>query len=147
MSKPIDKFMEDESCLFKDFSEYWHYTRCLTQLQRDLVFASLSPRQQHILKTSYNQGSWEDVVIRDSIDKIIDQIRTEFGFDMIEVRSRVLRGKNVYLPRVVWEYLSEELAEYPTAHTLYVLGGISSISCKSNNEVVLVIKAGSDIRE
>lgn len=139
------KSLECNNCLFKDFSEYWHYIKCLTKFQRDLVFASLLPKQQNILRASYNQGAWEDVIIRDNIDRILDHIKIEFGIDIILSRCKALKGKSVFLPRVVWEYLIKQLEGFAQSHKHYVLGGIFAVNCKSNNDVVLIVKSGSNV--
>ena len=143
----ISKSLANDSCLFKDFSEYWHYTRHLTQFQRDLMFASLSSKQQNVLRSSYKQGAWEDIIVRDNIDSVLNHIKAEFDIDIISSRCRALRGKSVFLPRAVWEYLIKQLEGYAQSHKNYVLGGIFAVNCKSNNDVVLIVRSGSNVTD
>jgi hypothetical protein len=87
------------------------------------------------------------VVARDNIDRVLEQIKNDFGIDMIMSRCKALRGESVFLPRVVWEYLIKQLEEFETIHKNYVLGGVEGVVCKKNNDVLLLVKTGSNVED
>jgi len=145
-TRPVKK-SSDGNGTFKDFKEYWHFTKCLNQNQRDLIFASLPPKQQHLIKASYNRGGWGDVIMRDAINKVINSVKAEFNCDMLSVRCRVLSDKSVYVPRDAWDYFVSEMEKFSIEHSYFVFGEIRGIVCKSNTDVVLVVKNNSLVEE
>ena len=145
-TQPVKK-SSDGNSIFQDFREYWHFTKCLNQNQRDLIFASLSPKQQRSISASYNKGGWGDVIMRDAINAVIDSIKVGFGCDMISIRCRAISGKSVYMPRMAWEHFINEMENFSIVHSRFVSSGIRGIICKNNPDVVLIIRNDSPLEE
>ena len=137
----------EDDRVFKDFREYWHYTKSLDKNHRDLIFASLQQGQQDTLRASYRRGGWEDVIVRDTVNRAVDGIKKEFGYDMISVRCRVMAGKSVYMPRIVWEHFNQEMQKFSAEHALFVTGGIRAVACKQNADAVLIVRNDSPVEE
>jgi hypothetical protein len=129
------------------FPEWYHFTRCLTKQQRDVLFDSLTHPQREKITQTLHKGGWMDVVMRDRLNDFVDFVQREYGFNLIDIRCKVLKGKSVYLPKVVWDYISFELDEYMTQHRHFLVGGIRGVIQKKNNDVVLLVRADSHTEE
>jgi hypothetical protein len=127
-----------KSPLFKDFSEYWYYARFLTDEHKRVIFNSLPLEQQKNLTTSYERGKWDEVFRRNVINEILDDIKEKYKYDLIDIRTKILKGKSVYLPAKFWKIITEELGQFDPKYTQYVLGGIRAERCAVNNDVVLI---------
>ncbi len=128
-----------DSPVFKDFSDYWYYARHFSNYQRKLISENLSNIDQKNLKESYSKGGWEEVLFRNSIFEILDRIKEEYKYDMIEIRCKVLNGKSVYVPKKYWQFIKNELQRFPDKCTFFAIGGIIGVECKENKDVILLI--------
>lgn len=131
----------------KGFGEYWHFARHLTKSQQDQLFDSLPHDQREKIRASLHKQGWIDVVMRDRLSKLVDHIQSEYGYNLIDVRCKVLKGKSFYLPRTIWEYILFELQEYPAQHKIFLVGGIKGVACKQNSDVILLVRQGNQIEE
>ena len=114
-----------KSCsIFQDFNEFWTYTKSLSNHQRNTLFSSLPSKERRKLETSYKQGGWEDLFMRNSIDSIIDNIKKEKEIDLLKIKSQAMRGKCTYIKYSDWKKINDSLSKYSTNHLRYVLGDI-----------------------
>jgi hypothetical protein len=74
----------------------------------------------------------------------LDNLKEKYKYDIIDIRSRVLRGKSVYLPTKFWEVLQEGLNQYKQDSVRKFTVGIKAIRCKVNKDVVLLVSSASD---
>lgn len=125
--------------IFKDFCEYWYFARYLSENQRTTVFNSLPSDQRKYLNSSYRRGEWNDVLLRNKIDEVIDELKDKYGYDLLELRIKVFAGKSVYIPTKFWEIVFEEMDKYDQRYTQYIMAGIKDIQCKENPNVTLLI--------
>ena len=138
---------DDSNLLFNSFDEYWHYVKYLTENQRDILFNSLSTKQQQKIKKSYQHGGWHDLIMRDELDAIADNIQEKYGVNLIELRCRALRGKSVYVSLDFWYDINTMLQKYQESHKYYLIGEIEAVVCKENQNVVLLVKEDSGIED
>ncbi len=124
--------------VFKDFHEYWYYAKYLSEQQRKIIHDSLPVNQQNFLKKSYNKGSWSDVFYRNKINKIVDELKERYGYDLVEIRSKVMKGKSIYLPTKFWEIVEEQLSQYKLKDVKYIMSGVGVEVCKENSNVTLL---------
>jgi len=130
--------------LFKNFVEYWHFAKDLNESQREIIYKSLPPEERSRISKSYRRGRWEDVFARNAVDSFLDDVKDKFGYDLIELRSQVLRGKSVYIPRIIWDYAEYELDMCDSQSRQLVIGGIHGVVCKENDEIVLLLPLGQE---
>lgn len=126
--------------LFNNFTEYWYFAKHFNEYQRTVFFNSLPLNQQKKIRDSYKIGAWEDVFKRNLIHSYLEEIKSKYGYDLLEIKFKVLHGKSVYLPKDFWEEVVGELEKYDFKHTQFVLGGIESYPCPANKNVVLIDK-------
>jgi len=131
------------SQIFKNFAEFWHYTRYLSERQRDIIFHSLPVKQQTKLRRSFNTDGWEDLFLRNEIDHIVDSINKELKIDLISMRTRVLMGFSFYTKKSIWKYVQDVFANYGDIHTEYILGNLKSE--KIDDKTVLIVQSDMDI--
>ncbi len=124
--------------IFKDFAEFWCYTKMLSERQRDVVFHSLPVTEQNNIKKSYRLDGWEDLFIRNEVDTVLDKIKTDIGLDVIYIRSKVLMGKTFYMKKNMWDYIYDSLKIFPEEHTSYAIGGI--FAKKVNKQAVRIVR-------
>jgi hypothetical protein len=132
--------------VFKNFLEYWHYARFFSEHQKEIILSGLTALEQSSLLKSCNQGGWNDVLNRNILNETVDEIREDYGFDLIDLRYRILHNKSVYVPTNFWEYVLSKFEDYENEQVEFVLGGIKAISCKENKKVTLLIPFYSNAR-
>jgi len=128
--------------IFDNFSEYWYYARSLSENQRKIIFRSLPSEQKASLDSSYRKDGWNDVFYRNEINERLDELKDAYGYDVVDIRSKVLRGKSVYLPFKFWQIVEEQMSQYRPEQVNFVLSGIEGVVCKSNPEVCLIVHVG-----
>ena len=128
-----------KGAIFKDFGEYWHYARSLSEYQRIVVFSSLPVPEQDSINESYARGAWMDVFYRNEIDEILDELKDRYGFDVLDLRMKALMGKSVFIPTKFWDIVVEQMSKYELSDIQHVLSGIDAIPCKENPKVSLLV--------
>jgi hypothetical protein len=111
--------------IFKNFAEYWHYAKILSEKQRQALAESLSRDEFKSLRASYDRGGWEDLFMRNACDLILDKIKRQHGVDLLEIRGKVLLGKPQLMQRQFWEYISNCFEQIPFEHILYIFEGVA----------------------
>ena len=131
--------MSAKNVFFRNFAEFWHYTRSLSKLQREAIFNILPSKERDDLKKSYEKGGWEDVFYMDLIDSWMDDIKKQYGLDLIGIKCKVLHGKSVYVNKKNWHKITEDLKQYDEKYVKYVIGGIVA---KEEQENTLYLSKG-----
>jgi len=130
--------MENKKVVFKDFGEFWHYTKYLSQQQTNVVFNTLDKDRQKYLKKSYRDGGWDDLLLRNQINKTADDILEKTGIDLFLIRARVVSSNKPYfMKRKDWNFICELFAGFPKESIELVVGGII-VQDISENTVVLI---------
>jgi len=125
--------------VFDNFSEYWYYARFLSENQRKIVFRSLTSEQKSSLDNSYRKDGWNDVFYRNEIDEKLDELKESYGYDILEIRSRALKGKSIYVPTKFWKIVEEQMNQYRPEVIEFVMSGIKSFPCDKNKNVCLIV--------
>jgi len=133
-----------KNLIFEDFHEYWYYARYLSEDQRTIIYNSLPSEQRKYLNSSYKKGSWSDVFYRNEIDNFLDELKDRYGYDVLELRAKVLTEKSVYIPTKFWEIVSEHMNQYNRRNVKYIMSGIKDIRCTKNPNVTLLVSEQSD---
>jgi len=133
--------------IFDNFSEYWYYARSLSENQRKIIFRSLPTEQKASLDSSYRKDGWNDVFYRNEINEKLDELKEAYGYDVLDIRSKVLKGKSVYLPSKFWQIVEEQMSQYRPEVVKFVMSGIEGVVCKNNSEVCLVAQVGEENSE
>jgi hypothetical protein len=118
--------MTAQQVIFKDFSEYWYYAKKLTKEQRDTIFNSLTTKQQEKLSSMYHDEGWEDVFMRDTLDKLLDDVKKDCGTDLLAMRIKILKGKRQNIEKNKWTFITETFGDFDPKHTNYIFGGIEA---------------------
>jgi hypothetical protein len=111
--------------VFKNFAEYWHFAKILSETQRTLLANSLSKEEFKSLTASFERGGWEDLFQRNACDAILDKIKRQHGIDLIEVRAKVISGKPQLMQRRFWEYITNQFDNIHVEHILYIFEGVA----------------------
>ena len=125
--------------VFKNFAEYWYYARYLSREQRKLIFKSLSSEQRKFLDSSYLEEGWCDLFNRNQVNDKIDELKESYGFDVLEIRLKVLKGKSVYVPTKFWKIVEEQFDQIVPEAVEFVIGGLKSIPENKNDQVCLIV--------
>lgn len=136
----------DSKLIFKDFSEYWYYARTFSDRQKEIIFASFSGQEQRAILSSSEKGRWGDVLNRNILNQMVDEIKEQYDFDLIDIRYRVMTNQSVYIPTSFWSFVLERFGEYEDKHVDFILGGIDAIVCKENKRVTLLVPFYSKVR-
>ena len=127
-----------ENTIFRNFAEYWCYAKWFTEHQRDIILSSLDDKQRKNFISSYKNGGWEDLVIRDEIDRKIDSLKKDIDIDLLACRCKVMSGKSVPMKKENWECIKKMFKNYKASHTYYVLGGMKAE--KLDEQEILLVK-------
>lgn len=110
---------------FKNFSEYWHFTKNLPEYQRQLLVSSMPSSEQKALKLSYDRGGWEDFFMRNACDQTLDEIKDKSGQDLIQLRVKVLSGKPQLMHKTLWQYVNNCFDGVHWEYIAYIFEGIT----------------------
>ena len=125
--------------IFKNFTEYWYYARYLSREQRKIIFKSLSSDQRKFLDNSYLREGWCDLFYRNEVNIKIDELKESYGYDVIEIRLRVLGGKSVYVPTKFWKIVEEQFDQFVPESVKFIMGGLRAIPDEINDQVCLIV--------
>jgi DNA-binding transcriptional ArsR family regulator len=107
-----------------EFFKFWHFTRVLTEEQRQTLSSTLSRTEQQELITSYKKGGWKYLFMRNACDEVLDRIEKKFGVHWLSVRSKIIGGKPQLIQRSFWEYLNECFEGQDWEHIAYIFDGL-----------------------
>ncbi len=136
-----------DTLVFKDFLEYWYYARIFSDKQKEIIFNSLSEDEREFLIHSCSKEKYVDVLNRNTLNQVIDDMKTEYGYDLIDIRYRVMNNKSVYVPTIFWTFVLGEFEGYEDEDINFILGGIEAIVCKQNKQVTLLVPFYSNIKD
>jgi len=108
--------------IFKDFGEFWHFTRNLPQKHMDIIFHALPQEEQVEIRHSYKQGGWDDLFKHNQINRLVDEIEETLSVNLIYVRCKVMSGKSYYMKKSDWNYIVNLFGPHDPKHYYYVLG-------------------------
>ena len=126
--------------IFENFVEYWNLTKTLSGNQRNIIFSSLSHKERKHLEKSYQAGGWHDLVMRNQLDELVDALEEEDGYNLIDIHTKVLKGKSVYVPKAFWSKVLTKLQKQRLIDVDYILGGMAGVICKKNPDVLLLVR-------
>ena len=117
--------MENDK-LFSCFEDFWVLTQDFTDYQRNKILKALPQDRADSLVKEIKLEKWEDLIYRNKIDEIIDDVRENFGVDLLDKRRKVLKGKSQYISDKCWDYFITKISEMniDPKHYNYILGGI-----------------------
>jgi hypothetical protein len=109
---------------FKNFAEYWHFTKDLPDYQRDILVDSMSRVEQRALRASYEKGGWFDLFMRNTCDEIVNEIKDQTGVDLIDIRVKVVSGKPQLMHKAFWEYVNNCFHKISWEHIAYIFDDV-----------------------
>lgn len=112
--------------IFNCFEDFWVLTQDFTDFQRNKILKSLPQEKADSLIKEIKLEKWEDLIYRNKIDKIIDEVKEKFNVDLLDKRRKVLKGKSQYISDKCWNYFVNAISEVnvDAKHYNYVLAGI-----------------------
>jgi len=110
--------------IFKNFAEFWYYTRGLSKNHREIILKNLPKKERDMLIESYKDEGWEDVFIRDILDSFKDTINRDYHVDILRLRCRALMGENLKISKDVWLEIYKYLSAFDSKHTFYLIGNL-----------------------
>lgn len=125
--------------VFKNFAEYWHYVKPLSEEQRKTIADSLTKAEQRSLQVSYKKGGWEDLFMRNQCDKTLDAIVEKFDIDLLLMRTQILSGRQKLMQKSFWEYVKTCFDGVPWQHISYIFDGIVEVESEEPGYVLLKI--------
>lgn len=131
--------MKTDNVIFEDFAEYWSHTKLLSPEQRDIIFNSLPEAQQKMIQKSYHEGAWEDIFMRNHLDKCLDDLKNNHDLDILAIKTQVLSGHSHFMKLSDWVFLENIFKDYDSYHTQYIFGGIN-IEHLDDNAILITKK-------
>jgi hypothetical protein len=125
--------------VFNGFADYWYYARYLSREQRKIIYKSLPNQQKESLDQSYLKEGWSDLFYRNEVNQRLDELKEAYGYDVLEIRAKALKGKSVYVPTKFWQVVEEQMDKFKTEVTEFVMEGLQVGECIENDKVSLVI--------
>lgn len=111
---------------FDNFQEFFALTRPMNESQREKLLECLpSSERRHLLRARSSEG-WEDLMIANQIDILLDQIKDEFNEDLILLRIQVLSGHIKKVRKAFWLYVNDVFASYSIRHKWQIFEGITT---------------------
>ena len=124
--------------VFDSFTEYWYYARYLSREQRKIIFKSLPDEQKEFLDNSYLKEGWSDLFYRNEINEKLDELKDSYNYDLVDIRTKVMKGKSVYVPSKFWQIVEEQMGRFKPEVVEFVMEGIVATPCDQNKQVSLI---------
>jgi hypothetical protein len=124
--------------VFESFLEYYHYFKHLSSTQRDIIFSSLSDEEQKRLDKACRSGGWKDLLVRNELNRRLDELKQRHNIDAVQLRCKVIAGKSVYVSSALWDDIIETFDGYENTYTQFILGDIKNI--RVDKDTVLLLK-------
>ena len=125
--------------VFSNFADYWYYVRYLSGEQRKIIYKSLPNRQKELLDKSYTTEGWSDLFYRNDVNDLIDELKEAYGYDLLNIKAKIKKGKSVYIPTKFWQIVEEQMDRFKPDVVDFVMNGIKVVQCEKNKEVSLVV--------
>ena len=125
--------------VFKNFTEYWYYARYLSTEQRKIIFKSLPSEQKKFLDRSYAEERYCDLFYRNEVNVKIDELKESYGYDILEIRLKALKGKSVYVPTKFWKIVEEQFRQTVPESVQFIIGGLKATPEEVNDQVCLIV--------
>ena len=94
------------------FREYWEVYANRSIEDRRRYYDSLNPRQREQLLHSFRSENWPELFFRNVLEQAIDEIKSTYRIDLIDLRIKAIRDGRVFLiEKEIWERI-EALYEY-----------------------------------
>lgn len=121
-----------ETRTFESFAEYLHLTKDLPEYHRQLLIKSLSKSDSDFLKKDFDKGGWQSFFNRLFCDEIIDQIKSETGVDLIDLRIKIIKKQSFLVHRALWKYVCDcfdSIGDW--SDVSYIFDGIKAVDFDS----------------
>lgn len=123
MKKSVTKD-DSKKTIFKNFAEYWHFTKNLPEYHKILLAESLSKNEHDFLKKSFEEGGWSNYMWRNCCDEILDNIKKESGIDVLFLRIKIISGKSQLVHKSFWDYVTTCFKDFHWKHISYIFDGL-----------------------
>lgn len=118
--------------VFYDFQEFFSLTRPMTDMQRDALIKCLDPNERKSLLKARKTEGWEDLLMQNEIDFLLDQIKDEFKEDLVYIRIQVLSGRVCKLRKAFWSYVNDVFCNFSMRHKWHIFEGLSAKEYKKD---------------
>lgn len=123
--------------IFKSHVEFINLTRTLPKVYKKKLLNNLCDFEKKQILKKIESERWNDLVDRNEIGEIIDQLEKEFGYNLIHIRFQILNGKNILVDKNFWDAVEGSLSGYSLQSKHYVIGDI--IAKEQDNNLILLI--------
>lgn len=90
------------------------------------------------LKNTPRVKGYHDTWCRSRIGRQLDELRSKFGIDMLDIRRQVLSGRTVCIPIAAWKSLVTIVTKYAPEHSRFVISGIQACYNKEKPEFTVL---------
>ena len=124
--------------VFKNYAEYFRLTRPLSIFQRKRLFDNLSPSEKSYLENDFDKSGWEELLVRNEINRRADIIKRKYNKDLFSIRIDILSNKKVRVSRSFWNHVISTFADIPSIYLNQVLGGVISRADRDDSSFVIL---------
>ena len=123
--------------VFQNFQEFFSLTRPLSSVQRTKLLNSLPHKERQQLLKALDDEGWEDLLIRNELDELLNTIKIDFDKDLVLIRIQVLSGQKVEIKKTFWTYVNDLFNPYSMFHKKYIFDGIKTIEQGDDSYVLI----------
>jgi len=131
----VNKF---SNFVFKNYAEYFRLTRPLSIFQRKRLFDNLSPSEKSYLENDFDKSGWEELLVRNEINRRADIIKRKYNKDLFLIRINILSNKEVRVSRSFWNHVISTFADFPSMYLRQILGGVISRADDSDSSFLIL---------
>ncbi len=112
---------------------FWFEYLSKSKRVREKYFDSLSRSEQEVLKKSFWDDGWYELVLQNEVDETLDYVKEMYKIDLIDLRIRALKGEVFNISKSIWEHIEQLLLEYGEIYnTDIIFGGL--VVCGSDKD-------------
>ncbi len=129
--------------IFKNYAEYFRITRPLNLFQRKRIFGDLSPSERDFLESDFDKNGWEDLLIKNEINRRSDSIKKKYNRDLFLIKIKLLSKKKIKVKKSFWNHVVNTFSDMPNEYLNQTIGGIVSyVDEEDSANVILQLDKG-----
>jgi hypothetical protein len=122
------------------FGSWWSTFKSKSKEERLAHYNSLNRDEQLSLRESFLQDGWCELFCQNHIDQCLDQIKSKYAIDLLDLRIKALKHRRVFvIPKQTWEEIEQMILEYePLFNSDIIFGGLVTKPWGTINQCIVV---------
>ena len=128
--------------IFDSYAEFVRLTRILTDEQLSVVRDTLSEDELIFLLSSRDDNGYEEMEAANIFDNFLHVAESEYLFNPVMIRLRLLHGKVVRLRSSTWDSIKMEMEKVDSSFVAMLMDGVVCRKDSARSDYVVLTLGG-----